>query len=82
MKHVTPTTLQIKQNAMNFPSFQTHTHIYKNVYKYTNFEEKSDYLDEDSAISIGMGVNGASGSLAANVASKGYAHSPTWRFRE
>lgn len=40
------------------------------------------YLDENSAISVGVGIDSPSGSLTAYVAGEGNAHPPTWRFRE
>lgn len=53
---------------------------YHVTWKFT--EKKLVYLDENCAISVGVGVDSPSGSLTANVAGKGNAHPPTWRFRE
>lgn len=39
-------------------------------------------LHKHSAVSVGMGIDSARSSLAANVAGKGNTHTPTWRLGE
>lgn len=42
----------------------------------------STTLHKHSAVGVSMGIDSTSGSLAANIASEGNAHTPTWRLGE
>lgn len=64
---------------------QTHHQQRKNrvfLFFFCSSSASANYLNKDGAIGVGMRIDGASGSLTADVASEGDSHPPARRFGE